>query len=168
MLIPLLFAVVSAALLARAYRDREYLRTFAGAPSEEHGGSLTATDIYGQSVTLDTSIADRFVVFEWRSGQSQAELDYWQNVKRSLPTQTELIGICPDSGCGTQLRQERLTFPIVSYGSYTGLSALLERDKADRVVVAGPQGQVLASLSNNVSPEKLVAALTEAIHETRH
>lgn len=165
---PIIFLFVTAALSARAYHDRQYLAVLSRTPPAM-GGSLSASDLHGQPIVLDTPKTDRFVFFVLHSAKLDAELAFWQKVQLGLPARVGLVGVCENAVCAEQLSQRQdLSFPVAVSGSYNSMLASLRQDGAGQIPICGPQGNILTTVRNADNPATLVTALTGGINGTRH
>jgi len=125
--------------------------------------------VHGQLIVLDTPVADRFVFFTLHAPDPSAEIAYWQNVQVALPGHTGLVGVCDSAMCSDRVRHlPGVSFPVVALGAYGALLNAATMDQAGRVLICGPRGDLLTTVSKQARPENLVNALVGGINETRH
>ena len=157
--------LVSAVLAWRTVDEQRYLNDLAQRRLPRNTSNLRASDTLGRPIQLGGRPADRFVLFVLRSPVQRGELDYWQEVRRALPSNVSLVGICGAPDCLSWSQgQGNLPFAAASYGSYEGVLSVLGEDRAGRVPVLDPEGEIVASVPKQQSPKALAAAVIRELH----
>lgn len=178
MRIPLLLAVlglllVEGFLFPRTVKDFQTMRKMRAEMAPETGrpvalGPFAGYDQDGHPLVLTTDESRWIVPLVIHSSRADSDLQYLVRLRKLLPNRAlVLVGVCDETPCGAGLRNAQAMgdLPIVAYGSYAPLKAILRFDDQNQVLLTNQFWGVNKTVPRASSAEQMATTLQQATAE---
>lgn len=162
--------LVEGLLIPRTVKDFQTMKKMRAEMAPENGRpvSLSPFAVYGKDgrpLALTTDETRWILPLVIHSSRADSDLQYLARLRKALPNRAlVLVGVCDQTPCGAgpQNGQAVGDLPIVAYGSYAPLKAILRFDDQNQVLLMNQFWGVNKSLPRASSAEDMATTLRQA------